>query len=270
MRPGPLGGWPGALALLALLGCGPVAADQVLLLVPGHLGTAADWSRSGFDSALVEAGWQNGGTLAKAQTAAPRAAGARAFYTVSLSGLAPLQVQAGNLADLIHALQLRRDDQLIVVGHSVGGVVARLAMVQQPHIGVDTLVTIAAPNLGAPLACVGAELGRSITEALPSLGQIPSVSELARLYEEIGDAGPGSLLAWLNEQPHPPALYVSVVRPEDPGLISFDPIVPAWSQSLGSVPALSGRARVEPVPGMHWLGPEDASWLLRFLAEPGI
>jgi pimeloyl-ACP methyl ester carboxylesterase len=257
------------LALLVTVFCSAsVTAAERLLLVHGHFGSSADWARSGIEQALVDGGWSNHGTLPGSRHASRGEQ--RIFYTVSLPGSAPLQVQASALADLIYALDLSADDQLLLVGHSAGGVVARLAMVQQPQIGVDTLITIAAPNLGAPLAGIGAELGHRIFAALPYLGGITEISELARLYQELGESGPGSLLAWLNQQPHPPARYVSVVRPLDPATASFDLMVPVWSQPLDSVPALAGRARVASVPGLHGLGPGDAAWLRRFLDEPGV
>lgn len=257
-----------AVALALILAA---AADgrELMLLVHGHFGSSSDWERSGITARLTEAGWHDGGVLA-GEPAQPIDAH-RLFYVIDLPSLAPLQVQAGALADRIHRLrELHPDDYLIVVGHSAGGVVARLVMVQQPQVRVDVLITIAAPHLGAPLASAGAELGRGLVAALPYVAQSPTVSELQRLYQELGESAPGSLLHWLNHQPHPDALYVSVVRPQDPARMSFDPLVPSWSQSLNAVPALVGKARDVQVPGWHGLGPSDADWLLEFLSQTGV
>ncbi len=260
---------PWGALLLALVLAVPATAGELMLLVHGHFGTRADWTRSRVVPKLTDAGWHDGGLLAQGPVQVVDAP--RVFYVVELPSLAPLQVQAGVLADRIYDLrEVRQGDHLIVVGHSAGGVVARLVMVQQPQVRVDALITIAAPHLGTPLASAGAELGRGLVGSLPYVGQSATVAELQRLYQELGDSGPGSLLHWLNHQPHPDALYVSVVRPEDPTRMSFDPLVPSWSQSLAAVPALSGRARIEQVPGLHGLGPNDADWLMEFLSKPGV
>ena len=67
---------------------------------------------------------------------------------------------------------------------------------------------------------------------------------------------PGNLLFWLNQQPHPPIRYTSIMRIGTfymPG----DQVVPPPSQDLNRVPALAGRAQTYSMAQGHLLTPQD-------------
>lgn len=84
------------------------------------------------------------------------------------------------------------------------------------------------------------------------------------LYFDLVRERPGSLLFWLNRQPHPPARYVSVVRDESLSWVG-DLVVPVWSQDMNQVIQLRGRAITIPTAGNHGLERKDGELLLRIL-----
>jgi hypothetical protein len=85
------------------------------------------------------------------------------------------------------------------------------------------------------------------------------------LYADLQPEHPGSLLFWLNRQPHPrDAHYFAIIRGTDPS-ISSDGLVPAFSQDLNPVLALRGQAQVLPSLGNHTLQPADAMLIMRSL-----
>ena len=77
---------------------------------------------------------------------------------------------------------------------------------------------------------------------------------------------PGSVLGWLNVQPHPEIEYVSVIR-TTPNGVPGDWVVPGFSQDMNQVPALHGRSRVVAAPSDHELLPPDGLLIARLLAE---
>lgn len=158
------------------------------------------------------------------------------------------------------------DDSLALVGHSAGGVVARLYMVRHPDIPVSLLVTIASPNRGTESAEIGLMAGQSpLGWIAPWLGA-DVLNRSQGLYYDLARENPGNLLGWLNRQPHPEAVYVSVVRRKDGGLLGMgDMVVPDWSQDLNGVIALRGRARTVYSDEGHGLSSGDGEVLLYIL-----
>jgi triacylglycerol lipase len=82
---------------------------------------------------------------------------------------------------------------------------------------------------------------------------------------DLSPAVPGSLLFWLNAQPHPRLQYVSIVRAAPFGL--GDVLVPGFSQDLNNVPVLRGQARSYVVPADHSLVPADGTMLASVLGR---
>ena len=125
------------LGLILLTLAGPVSARGIVVLVHGYLGDAASWERAQIAPALIEAGWRPAGTwqstpdgvrLVEAQGADARAA--RLLYRVSLPSTAPLGIQASYLAGMLQGIARRQPSTgITLIGHSAGGVVARLALV---------------------------------------------------------------------------------------------------------------------------------------------
>jgi pimeloyl-ACP methyl ester carboxylesterase len=250
------------------------ALAEVVVLVPGYLSDADGWRASGVGRALAEAGWRDGGDLRWG----PRgpllphatALGPRSFYTVALPTEAPLAVQARFLTGYVDALRPRHPGEgVTLVGHSAGGVVARLYMVQNPDSGVGALVTFASPHLGTETAEIASLLGQTPLAWVAPLIGAGTLNRSQGLYRDLSRENPQGVLFWLNRQPHPPARYVSVVR-ADPGLLGVgDVVVPEWSQDLNNVLALRGRASRVSISAGHGLSPEDGEVLTRILAGLG-
>ncbi|OQW91599.1 MAG: hypothetical protein BWK79_16525 [Beggiatoa sp. IS2] len=247
----------------------PVYAGQTAVLIHGYWSDGSDWRKLGIVQALQLAGWQDAGhALPYGILPAwgyPNATG-NFVYTVTLPAEAPLPVQVSWLGTYLQGLHARHpDNDLVLVGHSAGGVVARLAMVVT-GAPVRTLVTIASPHLGTDAA----ELGLEITHSpagwfLPFLGG-NTLLRSEGLYRDLVREYPGTLLFWLNRQSHPEARYISIVR-IGVRVGTGDHIVPIYSQDLNYVPALSGKSTTISSIGFHGLQPADGPLLASVLAE---
>lgn len=267
------------LSLLLLL---PLRAGaEVALLVHGYLSNSATWALSGVNAALVHAGWQYGGNFAFSPTGLvertlPSARQSKkTFYTLDVPSLAPLPIQAAWIKRAVDRIAREHPDEAVtLVGHSAGGVAARLMLVQYGPGPVTRLVTIAAPHLGTHRAIqaldavddggffgpikewiVKREIGKGLYRTL----------KLSRgvLFDLVPPA-PGTLLWWLNHQPHPNIEYVSVVRSAG-FYIAGDLLVPPFSQDMNRVPALAGRSQVYVTVQGHQLTPADGALLARIL-----
>ena len=258
-------------ALLALLSQG--ARADVALLVHGYLGNAGSWEFSGVNAVLANNGWQPAGIIIPRNGAMllppPAPAAAKKAYTVELPSTAPLMVQADMVLAALRALKARHGKEPItLVGHSAGGVVARMALVRDPGVGVTRLITIASPHLGT-------ERALQALDATHQGGPIGFVKDVfgGRDYYAVKDswpvlldlspAVPGSALFWLNAQNHPDIEYVSIVRAAPFGL--GDMLVPGFSQDLNNVPPLAGKARLYVTPAAHALVPADGGMLARLM-----
>lgn len=265
-----------AVLLAFLLTCPLTATAELLVLVHGYLGSAHDWHNSGFTTELIRAGWTDAGTLI-AEPGGVRHSGpdmtasGRDLYTAQLPSEMPLQVQAGLLAEIVYWTHARHPgEHLTLAGHSAGGVVARLTMVQQPQTRVGTLVTFASPHLGTASATLGALAGQTPLVALAPMVGLDTLSRSQALYQDLVPEQPGTLLYWLNRQAHPTAIYISVVRPMNPGALVGDFLIPAHSQDMRNVMALREVAQRHLVPGSHQLSHADGRWLVETLSDPGI
>jgi triacylglycerol lipase len=157
---------------------------------------------------------------------------------------------------------------LVLVGHSAGGVLARLYMVQHDEDAFAALITIASPHLGSRSAEVGIEIGERARGWMAHLFGREMLDLRWGLIRDLRIERPHNLLGWLNHQPHPPALYTAIVREsrghdDPPGNL----LVPAWSQDMNHVYALHGEARTVRVPRGHGLSAEDGRLLARLLEQ---
>ena len=262
------------LPALFWLWLSPSAYGDVMILAHGYLGDGDSWESSGITRVLEKQGWANGGRLVPG-TPAGNASGpapGHVVYTVDLPSTAPLTYQADVLwARVNQVSELHPGEPVVLVGHSAGGVVARLAIVRFGPGPVSTLISIASPHLGTPRALQGLDV-------IQDSGPFEIVKELVggRDYRRVKQSGgtlwdlapprPGNLLYWLNGREHPEIRYVSVIRL--PGPDGEDEVVPAYSQDLNQVPVLRGRAEVVPTPGDHALDARDGMLLHRLVANP--
>jgi pimeloyl-ACP methyl ester carboxylesterase len=249
------------VALLFILHA-PLAQAQVAVLIHGYLGSSQDW-RMAITGIFEEAGWQNGGHWP--DDPAPISKKEDVFYTVALLSHARLLEQASRLREFLHGLTYRHPDQeLVLIGHSAGGVIGRLVMVQERGLPVQALITIASPHLGSDLAEIALLASESpLAEIAPRFG-INTLSRSRDLYLDLLPERPGNFLYWLNRQPHPPARYISLIRESD-SVLDGDLMVPSASQDLRAVWSLGERAMTLPTSGRHDLTPQDGHRLLAIL-----
>lgn len=212
-------------------------AGKTVVLIHGYLGDASSWYNHGIVAALQ--GYDT--------------------YTVNLPSEAPLVVQAQYLDVYLRDIKARHpQNSLVLVGHSAGGIVARLVMVRS-GIPIQGLITISSPNLGTDKAELADNISNSpLAWVAPFLG-LNTINRSRYLYRDLMREHPSSLIFWLNRQPHPKAFYASIVR------ISGDKWVPAYSQDLNNVPALRGLATTITSVGTHSLQPADGIVLVDLL-----
>lgn len=249
------------------------ALAETLVFIQGYLGSAEDWRESGITKLLEQAGWADSGQLYLSpqgvRGARVQGGGSKRFFTLDLQTQAPLLIQLRDLEQYLgHIRNKHPGSALILVGHSAGGVLARLYMVQHPTAEVVALITIASPHLGTESAELGLLAGRSPLAWLGPMIGINTLNRSQGLYHDLMRENPNNLLGWLNYQRHPPAVYISIVRGEDNETLGLgELIVPAWSQDMNLVYALRGRGQTITVRGGHALKSEDGRMLVQILAR---
>jgi triacylglycerol lipase len=269
-----------SFTLLLFIGFRPASAE-VLVLVHGYLGTANSWVESGVLDRLIRRGYQHRGVLSFGPQGVlyrPLGTGpaTRPVYTVNLPSQATVMIQADWLAAQLRELRRRHPEQAInLAAHSAGGVVARMTLVRHGPLGVQHLITIAAPHLGTgrALQALDATDNRGILGSLKGWfvrkrtgdALYATVQQSRGVLVDLTPPGPGNLLFWLNGQPHPDIRYTSIMRIGTfymPG----DHVVPPLSQDLNRVPALVGRAKTYSMAQGHLLTPQDGDLIGNLLA----
>ncbi len=270
---------PSVILLLVLGLLSSMARADVVVLVHGYLGGAASWDYSGITATLQQHGWQRAGVYVAGPAGVQfmPLAGAhptRSFYAVDLPSEAPVLLQVHQLQTILAAVESRHaGEALVLVGHSAGGVVARAALVGRDNPNVKALITIASPHLGtsrAEQALDATDIPFPFSLVTDFLGgdTYDTAMRSRGLYVDLVRPRPGSLLYWLNAQPHPDIAYVSIVR--DQGAAGQgDYVVPAYSQDMNNVPAVRGRSSLITVPAGHGLEPLDGGIIAGLLADPG-
>jgi len=272
------------LFLLLLSVSGINAKADILVLVHGYLASAESWEASGINNLLDANGWKRGGLISSSPgTVAsvyvgPGKDAANKVYVVDLPAEAPIVVQTDQFIGMLATIQtMHPDESLIIVGHSAGGVVARMALVRGNPDNIKALITIASPHVGTtranqaidatdesgPFGFVKGFFGGSGYDAL---------RRSRGLLYDLAHPHPGNLLYWLNMQKHPDIKYVSVVRLNPVGFAG-DELVPGYSQDMNNVPTIQGHSSVIVTPAGHTLVAQDGGTLLQILnglddAEP--
>jgi pimeloyl-ACP methyl ester carboxylesterase len=212
-------------------------------------------------------GWYDAGHLfpngALPVRVAPNPTG-RYLYTVTLPSEAPLIVQMQWLSGYLHLLKAKHPDHsLILVGHSAGGVVARLSMIYS-GLPIKGLITISSPHLGTDKAEWGVMASNSPFSWFAPFFGLDTINRSEGLYWDLIRETPATALFWLNRQPHPQAYYISIVR-VGREIGAGDSFVPTYSQDMNHVPALWGRALTVTSIGTHALQPSDGPLLVSLL-----
>ena len=249
---------------------------EIVVLIHGYLGDARSWERSGVNTALAERGWLRAGIIEPGfqypMLPLPLARSPNKVYSIELPSTAPLAIQADFLSHALRALEARHNGENIsLVGHSAGGVVARMALVRNvPRSGkVHRLITIASPHLGTERALEALDATQSggpfgLVKDLFGGGTYHTVKQSWPVLQDLAPPQQGNALYWLNRQNHPDIQYVSIVRRSAYGL--GDELVPGFSQDMNNVPYLKGKSRIYIVPAEHSLVPPDGAMLATILS----
>ena len=242
----------GAILLFVLLAVTGSAKADVLLLLHGYQGSVFSWEQSGVSGVLQQFGWKRAGVLLGApQGLIPVPLqwhdAEKKVINLQLNSEVPLIGQANVLAAALRWINEQYpSEKIIIAGHSLGGVVARLSLVRNGAKNVQALITIASPHLGTVRAYQGLD---EIDDPFPinKIKEFFAGSEydmLLRsrgLLHDIVPAVPGKLLHWLNTRQHPPIKYYSVVRSTVNGILG-DSIVPGFSQDMANVQAIGDNS----------------------------
>lgn len=245
------------LLWMSLLGGGSLQAE-VLVLIPGSEGQQGQpFREAGIPQTLIASGWVDGGRMLPTPQGVEFERGAeapeRVFYTLIMPTDRPVPTQAEWLNQYLDGVARRHGETpILLVGHSIAGVVARYALVTRPRPQVRALVTIATPNVDPVSLELASVFWRSpLGTATPLLGSV-ELQMLLEWFSGLSQHQSGNILSWLVHQPHPDIRYVSIVRLQDP-------YVEPRFQDLNAVMDLQGRSEVIGSGAGHYLTSEDGA-----------
>lgn len=243
------------------------AAAEVAVLIHGYASHAFTWQQSGVNHQLAKSGWFHAGLPGVAPSK-----NQHVFYTVQLPAHESLLLQTSLLLNFLEQLRARHpDERLTLVGHSAGGVVARMAVLRGNVAKVARLVTIASPHSGTSRALQGLEVVNDKPLFCPGPGWYSMKSFFGgntydylvssqRALIDMLPQGYGGILDWANQQEHPNIEYHAIVRQNG------DQYVSAASQDMNQLSVLKGRVRVWLTNSAHGLSPVDGVVLAKILS----
>ncbi len=246
---------------------------KTLVLVHGYLSDASIWNTSGFSQVLERNGFVQGGTYNfnpwGMMVPRPIAPNFNAFYRVELPSQTNLQTQEGILLQYLQHLFAQRQEPLTLVGHSAGGLVARLFLLDPKAVPVNGLITIATPHLGTPTADLAYLANASPLGIVFSMVGEDTLHDSRGLLSDLKEEKQGNFLFWVNRRPYPNIHYASIIRknetPTQPN--KYDFIVPAYSQDMNNVLSLRGRSGVAITTANHTLNHKDGFVVLDILKQ---
>lgn len=253
----------------------PAAAD-IMLLIHGYLGDATSWEKSGINSELHQQGWQRAGMFRGSpwgpQLYSTQTTGSKnKVYVAELPTMDPITIQADVLKSTIDIIrQQHKNEKIILVGHSAGGVVARMALIRHRLENISAVITIAAPHLGTGRADQALDITSNhgpfnIVKSVVGGSDYDALKHSRGLLVDLRHPQPGNLLYWLNIQPHPQILYASIIRLNNGK--EGDDYVPGYSQNMNNVPALRRQSATFVTPASHFLVRQDADTILSIIEQ---
>ena len=261
------------LSLLLLISL-PAHAD-IMLLIHGYLGDANSWEKSGINSELHQQGWQRAGMF-RGSPQGPQLYTTEStdtenkVYVATLPSDAPVMVQADVLKNIIDIIRKSHGgEKIILVGHSAGGVVARMVLIRHRLKDIKALITIATPHIGTGRADQALDITANhgpfnMVKSFVGGSDYDALKHSRGLMIDLRHPQPGNMLYWLNSQPHPAIHYVSIIRLDNNGT-QGDYYVPGFSQNMNNVPALQGQSSTFVTPTSHFLVKQDADTILNII-----
>jgi len=252
----------------------PVYAD-IMLLIHGYLGDANSWEQSGINSELDQQGWTRAGVF-QGSVLGPQLFvtennnAKNQVYVATLPSMAPVMMQADTLKNIIDVIrQQHNNEEIILVGHSAGGVIARMALIRHQLQNIKALITIASPHIGTGRADQALDITANhgpfnMVKSFVGGGDYDALKHSRDLMVDLRHPQPGNLLYWLNSQPHPDIHYASIIRLNNSGQTG-DYFVPGFSQNMNNVPALQGRSSTFTTPSSHFLIHQDADTIISII-----
>ena len=191
---------------------------------------------------------------------------------LQLNSELPIAAQSNIFAAAIRWVNDRYpSEKIIIVGHSLGGVVARHSLVRDGAPNIVALITIASPHLGTAIAYKALD---EINEPFPIDmlkemfgGENYDLLQRSRgLLHDLIPPVPGKLLYWLNSRVHPDIKYFSIVRTSPSGMLG-DPIAPGYSQDMANVWPIGNKSTRYLQGFNHWLTILDGYTLINILEQ---
>ena len=261
--------------LLLLLFISSPAQSDIMLLMHGYLGDATSWEKAGINEVLHQQGWQRAGMFRGSSEGpklylAEKTDAKNLVYVATLPSDAPVMVQADTLKTIIDIIRRKHpDDAMVLVGHSAGGVVARMALVRHQLQNIKALITIASPHIGTNRADQALDITANhgpfnIVKSVFGGDSYNALRHSRGLMIDLRYPQPGNMLYWLNSQPHPAIQYASIIRLTNDGAAG-DFYVPGFSQNMNNVPTLQGKSSTFATPTSHFLVRQDADTILSII-----
>lgn len=260
-----------ALLLISIFAVSSAQA-RTIVLVHGFMADDMSWRYSGFTQPLLSAGWKDGGSYGYGPQGMliPRDLMTKGdvFYTVNLPSKANLQIQESLLMQYLSHLYAYRIEPITLVGHSAGGLVARLYVLDpQRQTAVNALITIASPHLGTPAANIAHLAGNSPIGMMASMAGVDELQDSRGLFSDLKEESSYNFIYWMNHQYHPNIHYASIIRKNDSFTKpdKFDFVVPPFSQDMNNIWALKDRSGIALSTENHSLNGKDGLIVLQIL-----
>jgi len=247
------------------------AQAKTLVLVHGYLSDGMSWRTSGFTKPLEFSGFKDAGNYGFSPWGMIQPQSLNypgdIFVSVNLPSKANLQMQEGILMQYLQHLYAFRIEPITLIGHSAGGLISRLYVLDPAHLPVEALITIATPHLGTPAANVAYLAGNSPIGMMASMTGVDALQDSRGLFSDLKEEKPNNFLYWMNHQPHPQIHYASIIRKNEkitkPN--KFDFVVPPNSQDMNNIWALKKRSGIAMTLDNHSINGKDGAMVVEIL-----